>query len=105
MLQFSGKNTSRLQRLLARIGHDSGNLALRKKAIREACDTGHWETADTLLEVGQRAYQDEPELLALSGTTHLHAQRYVEAVQALAAALAQGLDTPDLHHNLALARF
>lgn len=104
MLYVSGITTSRLQRLLARIEHDSDNLALRKKAVREACDTGHWEVAANLLDVGLRAYPDEPELLALAGTIHLNGQQYAEAAQALSLALAQGLDSADLHHNLALAR-
>lgn len=97
--------SSRLNRLLAYIRQDAANLALRKDAIREACDTGHWVIARTLIDAGLHAHPKEAELLAHSGFAYLQAQRYGDAEQVLSAALSQGLDVPELHYNLAFAQF
>lgn len=101
----SAVGPARLNRLLAYLEHDSGNLALRKDAVREACDAGQWETARRLIDAGLEAHPDEAGLLALSGFAHLQAQRYDDAEQTLSTALARGVSAPEVRYNLAFARF
>lgn len=97
--------SARLNRLLRFLDHDMGNVALRRDAVCEACDTGQWETARELIEVGLWLHPDEAELLALSGFVNLHAQRYADAGQELSAALANGMSAPEVRYNLAFACF
>ena len=101
----SDPSPARLNRLLAFIEQDAGNLTLRKDAVREACDIGHWDTAGKLIDAGLEAHPGEAGLLALAGFAHLQAQRYDEAERVLSAALSQGLDAAELHYNLAFAQF
>jgi len=96
---------SRLQRLQSFLQADAGNVALRKDAIREACDTGQWQIAQELIEAGLLIGPDDAGLLGHAGFVHLQQQRYDDAERVLSAALAQGLDTPELHYNLAFAIF
>lgn len=74
----------RLTRLLTFIELDAGNLALRKEAIREACDTGYWEIARRLLEVGLQSYPLEAELHYTLAFALVMQKRYAEALQILA---------------------
>ncbi len=97
--------STRLTRLLACVDQDRGNLALRKDAIREACDTGQWGTARELIDAGLQADPREPGLLAYSGFACLQEQRYGDAEQAFADALAQGLNAAEVRYNQAFARF
>src|SRR5882724_11718693 len=101
----SAATSARLTRLLAFIARDAGNLALRKDAICEACNTGHWEIARELIEAGLQLQPGEPALLALSGFAHLQAQRHADAEQALSAALARGIEAAEVRYNLAFAVF
>ncbi len=96
---------SRLVRLLRYIESDSTNLALRIDAIREACNAGEWKIARALIESGLSAHPGSPELLASLGLVELQAQRYLEAERALVAALAGGVDAPEVRFNLAFCRF
>jgi len=96
---------SRLTRLLRFLELDPRNLALRLDAIRDALDAGSWDIARQLLDDGLLAYPHDPRLQELSGFSHLQAQRYVEAEQALRAALVAGPQTPELSHHLATALF
>jgi len=96
---------SRLERLLAFIEQDAGNLALRTDAIREACDAGRWEVARSLIDTGLQAHPADPGLLALSGFAHLQALRYIDAERAFRDALGQGLESASVHYNLAFALF
>ncbi len=98
-------SSSRLTRLLSYLERDVGNIALRKDAIREACDAGEWDVARRLIEVGLQARPDDPQLLALCGFAHLQALRYLDAEAAFRQALALGLSAPDVHYNLAFAVF
>lgn len=95
----------RLKRLLTFIEHDAGNLALRKDAVREACDTGHWDVARSLIDAGLLMNANEPDLLAYSGFAYLQVQRYGDAEQALSAALALGVDAAAPRYNLGFALF
>lgn len=101
----SAAQSARLDRLLRLLDHDTGNVALRKDAVREACDTAQWDMARELIDVGLWLHADEAELLALSGFAYLHTQRYADAEQALSAALAHGVDAPEVRYNLAFACF
>jgi tetratricopeptide (TPR) repeat protein len=105
MTPESSASQDRLNRLLAYIEHDAGNLALRKDAVREACDIGQWGTARKLIDTGLESYPGEAGLLALSGFVYLQAQRYGDAEQALSAALARGFGNPEPRYNLAFAVF
>jgi tetratricopeptide (TPR) repeat protein len=105
MTPESSPSQDRLTRLLAYIEHDAGNLALRKDAVREACDIGQWGTARKLIDAGLETYPGESGLLALSGLLHLQAQRYGDAEQALSAALARGDGNPEPRYNLAFSVF
>lgn len=96
---------SRLDRLLRYIESDSTNLALRNDAIREACNVGQWKIARALIERGLRAHPQNAALLASLGFVELQAQRYIEAERALAAALARGVEAPEVRFNLAFCRF
>ncbi|MBB6091185.1 tetratricopeptide (TPR) repeat protein [Povalibacter uvarum] len=96
---------SRLDRLLSYIESDSTNLALRNDAIREACDAGEWKIARALIESGLSKHPGSAALLASLGLVELQAQRYVEAECALVAALAGGLEAPEVRFNLAFCRF
>jgi tetratricopeptide (TPR) repeat protein len=96
---------ARLQRLLEHLALDVGNLRLRLDAVREACAVGQWATARTLIDTGLSLYPGNSGLLAHSGFVYLQAQRYVDAEQSLAGALAQGLKAPELLYNLAFSRF
>jgi len=94
----------RLERLLAFLERDTGNLLLRETAIREACDAGCWETAGSLIEAGLQAHPAQARLLAFSGLVHLNAHRYRDAEEALSAAVAQGLNTREMPALLLRAR-
>jgi len=98
-------SSARLNRLLAFVELDAGNLNLRKQAVREAFSIGYWDTARRLLDVGLEAHPQEGELLALSGFSHLQSQRYGDAEDALSNALNQGLDAAEIHYNLAFVQF
>jgi len=98
-------STARLERLLSYIERDATNLKLRKDAVREAIDTGQWGTARELIDAGLQAEPAEADLLALSGFAYLQAQHYGDAEQALLAALARGVNAPDLRYNIAFADF
>lgn len=100
-----GVSSARLNRLLTFIELDAGNLALRKDAIREACDTGHWDIARSLIDAGLQAHPDDAELLGFSGFAHLQACSYVDAERAFSAALVQRSDATALRYNLAFAYF
>jgi tetratricopeptide (TPR) repeat protein len=91
--------------LLDRMDRDLGNLALRKDAIREACDTHLWHVARSLIDAGLQAHPRDSELLSFSGLVCLQAQSYPQAVQALTGALAQGLEAAEVRYNLAYAHF
>lgn len=104
-MQAPTSDARRLDRLLSFIELDAGNLPLRKAAIREACDIGEWEIARGLIDTGLQSHPSEPGLLGLAGYSYLQQQRYPDAQDALTGALAQGLDTPELHYNLAFALF
>ncbi|HET9446059.1 MAG TPA: tetratricopeptide repeat protein, partial [Steroidobacteraceae bacterium] len=99
-------SVQRLERLLGFLEQDAGNLALRKDAVREACNLGNWEKAAELIDTGLFLHPSEPELLALAGYTQLQTQRYLEAEQTLTAAIAAGvvparlLRARCLHHLL-----
>jgi tetratricopeptide (TPR) repeat protein len=84
---------------------DVGNLALRKDAIREACDTHLWHVARSLIDAGLQAHPRDSELLSFSGLVCLQAQSYPQAVRALTGALAQGLEAAEVRYNLAYAHF
>lgn len=101
----SATSTARLNRLLIFVELDASNATLRKQAIREASTIGYWDTARTLIDAGLRIHPQEPDLLALSGFAHLRAHHYDDAEEALCDALSLGLDAPELHYNLAFARF
>lgn len=103
--QVPAETTSLLNRLLAYVERDAGNLVLRKDAIREACNTGQWEIARNLLDAGLLSHSEEAELLAFSGFAYLQAQRYADAARALSAAIAQGLRAAEPRYNLAFAYF
>jgi tetratricopeptide (TPR) repeat protein len=104
-MSTSTPSASRLNRLLTFIEQDGGNLALRKDAISEALGVGHLSIARELVEIGLQAHPGQPALLALSGSVHLHGQRYVEAEQALSAALARGIEAAEVRYNLGFALF
>ena len=95
---------SRLSRLLGLIELDPGNVVLRLDAIREAFAVGEWDAARRLLDDGLLAYPGEPQLQGLSGFSHLQAERYNEAEQALRAALVH-VKSAELGFNLACALF
>src|SRR5882757_5948013 len=48
-MSSSAASSTRLTRLLDFIEHTGGNLALRKDAIGEPCNTGHWQIARELI--------------------------------------------------------
>jgi tetratricopeptide (TPR) repeat protein len=95
----------RLERLLAFLQHDPGNLKLRKDAIREACNALQWPIAHELLDAGLQAHPEDAELLAQAGLVHLHHERYEDAEHVLTAALAQGLEPAEVRYNLAFTLF
>jgi tetratricopeptide (TPR) repeat protein len=97
--------SARLNRLLQCLDHDTGNVALRKDAVREACETRQWDMARELVDVGLWLHPDDAELLAQSGFVYLHEQRYADAGLALSAALANGVNAPEVRYNLAFACF
>src|SRR5262249_3979662 len=97
--------SARLNRLLAFLERDTGNLVLREAAIREACDVGHWDTARALIDAGLQGHPEQPHLLAFSGLVHLQALEYRDAEEALSAALARGLNTYEIQYDLAFAQF
>jgi tetratricopeptide (TPR) repeat protein len=94
-----------LARFLEYIRSDAGNLALRRDAIRMACDEGHWEVARQLLNDAPAGHAQDGELLALHGFVLLQAQRYVDAEQALSSAIATGVEAAAVGYNLAFAVF
>ncbi|MET0534148.1 MAG: tetratricopeptide repeat protein [Steroidobacter sp.] len=95
----------RLNRLLIFVEHHPANLALRKDAIREAFNIGHWDTARRLIDEGLRHQSDDASLLALSGFSYLQAHHYGDAEEALTGALLQGLDVAEVKYNLAFVTF
>jgi tetratricopeptide (TPR) repeat protein len=104
-MSSSAELATRLDRLLSYLGHDAGNLALRRDAVRTACDSGQWEIAREIIDAGLWLHADDPELLALSGFAHLQAQSFDAAVNDLSAALACGITAPEVRYNLAFAHF
>jgi tetratricopeptide (TPR) repeat protein len=101
----SATSTARLNRLLIFVELDATNLKLRKDAIRAASSVGYWDTARKLIDDGLKTCPQEPFLLAHSGCAYLQAHHYVDAEEAFSSALSHGLDGPELHYNLAFARF
>jgi len=97
--------SSRLARLMGYLELDPGNLMLRLDAIREAFATGQWDAARQLLDAGLDACPDQPQLLALSGFSHMQARRFSDAEKALQGALDAGVNSPELRHDLAFAMF
>jgi tetratricopeptide (TPR) repeat protein len=82
-MSSSAELATRLDRLLSYLGHDAGNLALRRDAARAACDSGQWETAREIIDAGLWLHADEPQLLVLSGYVHLMQRQYSQALDVL----------------------
>lgn len=84
---------ARLDRLLAFLEQDAGNVLLRKDAIREACSARQWEVACRLIEAGLQAHPAECADLRVLRARCLHHLRDVDA------AIAECMDilasTPD----------
>jgi len=97
--------SSRLGRLLRYIELDPGNLALRLDVIREAFGTGDWDVARKLLDAGLRAHPGQPQLQELSGVSHMQAQRFPDAEEALRGAFDAGVKSSELRYHLAIALF
>jgi tetratricopeptide (TPR) repeat protein len=98
-------SSARLHRLLRYVELDPGNRALRLEAIRAAFTLGDWATARSLLDAGLVTHAADAQLLELSGFSHLQAQDYRDAEQALREALDAGASSPELEYHLAIALF
>jgi tetratricopeptide (TPR) repeat protein len=96
---------ARLDRLLPHMERDPSNLALRKEVIRAACESGQWQAARVVLDVGLRLHPAEAELRALSGLVYMQTQQFREAELSLYAALGQGLAPAEVRYNLAYSQY
>jgi len=95
----------RLDRLLLFLERDTGNLLLRRTAIREACDLGRWETARSLIDAGLQSHPGETHLLLLRARCHHHLGQREEAIADCERHLAAVADDGDAHGLLALVLY
>src|SRR5262245_21346744 len=103
--QTSNESGARLQRLMGFLGHDPGNLTLRRDTIRVALDAAQWSIVRSLTDEGLALHADDPVLLALSGHGYLGERRYQDAERTLVAALDAGVEPAEVRYNLAYALF
>lgn len=98
-----GDVTARLHRLLTYLEQDTGNLLLRKDAIREACGARQWEIARQLIEVGLQAHPAEcADLRVLHARCLQHLRNIDAAIAECTAILATAPDDAEGNGLLAL---